>query len=46
MGTTQSDNECRNIYIGYCGDGIVDNSNSISSTTINTPLKGGEECDL
>lgn len=42
---TISDNECLNVHIGFCGDGILDNSTTNSSTNINAPLNGGEQCD-
>jgi hypothetical protein len=38
--STQSDKECRNIYVGFCGDGIVDNTSTQSSTDINAKLAG------
>ncbi|MDR2541050.1 MAG: isopeptide-forming domain-containing fimbrial protein [Candidatus Peribacteria bacterium] len=42
---TVSDKECRNIYVGFCGDGVIDNTNIKSSTNIRAALAGGEECD-
>ncbi|MDR0606925.1 MAG: hypothetical protein LBG52_00905, partial [Candidatus Peribacteria bacterium] len=38
--STVSDKECRNIYVGFCGDGIVDNTSTKSSTSINAKLAG------
>ncbi|MBP6256499.1 hypothetical protein KA405_01985 [Patescibacteria group bacterium] len=43
--STQEENECRNIHVAFCGDGIRDNGSVSSSSTINTPLNGGEQCD-
>ncbi|MDR2190444.1 MAG: hypothetical protein LBP53_04580 [Candidatus Peribacteria bacterium] len=40
------DNECYNIYVARCGDGIVDNGTETSSSNINASLKGNEQCDL
>lgn len=34
-----------NIHIGFCGDGILDNSTINSSKNINAPLNGDEQCD-
>ncbi|HNG97303.1 MAG TPA: hypothetical protein PLW93_03460, partial [Candidatus Absconditabacterales bacterium] len=43
-------NECQNIYVGYCGDGVVDNGtqNFVEgnpSTFDTIKLNGGEQCD-
>jgi hypothetical protein len=35
-----TDNECRNIHIGFCGDGVIDNGSSTSSENINAALDG------
>ena len=49
------DNECFNIYVGRCGDGIVDNGTSLDASgfavpfnwisTSNGQLAGWEQCD-
>ena len=43
--STSADNECLNIHIWYCWDGIVDNWTSSYSDNINAPLNWWEECD-
>jgi len=43
-----SDNECLNIYVGWCGDGILDNGSSVvinGQSTTAGQLAGGETCD-
>ena len=42
-----SDNECMNIHIWFCWDGILDNNTSAPSysTNLETRLNGWEECD-
>lgn len=43
-----TDNECFNIYVGWCGDGVLDNGNSNEVNGIannNGQLAGGEQCD-
>lgn len=42
------DNECLNIYVGRCGDGVLDNWGSLVINGISTSsgqLAGGETCD-
>jgi hypothetical protein len=49
------DNECFNVYVGRCGDGILDNGTSLDASGFAEPfngisntagqLAGGEECD-
>ena len=43
--STSADNECLNIHIWYCWDGIVDNWTNSYSENIYAPLNGWEECD-
>ena len=42
------DNECLNIYVGRCGDGVLDNGGSLVIDGVSTTpgqLAGGETCD-
>jgi hypothetical protein len=41
----QVKNECMNIHIGFCGDGIIDNGSQSSSENLNAKLAGSEVCD-
>ena len=39
--STSNDYECMNMYVGFCGDGIVDNGASdYSLSVVSTPLNG------
>lgn len=43
-----SDNECFNVYVWWCGDGILDNGTSLvvnGQSTTPGQLAGGETCD-
>lgn len=46
--SVKTDNECFNVYVGRCGDGVLDNGSSLvvnGKSTTAGQLAGGEQCD-